>query len=237
MQGTAPPDLTQQADAGSDAPIAVHYSGGMSLRARSKYVPKAKPAGNAGLTLFCTPDGVRCHWVRLILAEKDVDSARIEFQTGSRPSEDLLVLNPSHRLPTLADRDAMIDSARVIAEYLDERYPHPPMMPHEPALRAALRSAVDDLERELLPLLAQVGAEERTAKIALEQRLLQASRLFAARGWFLGLDFTIVDCAWSALLWRLQKLRFPLPAVLADYAERAQARPAFQKSLYRGLPG
>jgi len=210
----------------------------MSLRAKSKYVPAAKPASNAGVTLYCSADHVGCHWVRMVLAEKDVPGARVELQVEGQVSEDLAVLNPAHTLPTLTDRDTVIYPARLIAEFLDERYPHPPMMPPEAAQRARLRMAMDRLEREWVSLIDQIAsgpaAQSRAARKRLADQLVASARLFPARGWFLGLDFSIADCAWAALLWRLASLKLQLPAggePIRRYAERVFARPAFARSL------
>ena len=93
----------------------------MSLRAKTKYVPAAKPASNAGVTLYATADAVGCHWIRLVLAEKDVPGVRVETQSPGRMSEDLALLNPAQTLPTLTDRETVIYPARLIAEVLDER--------------------------------------------------------------------------------------------------------------------
>lgn len=210
----------------------------MSLRAKSKYVPAAKPASNAGVTLYCSADNVGCHWVRMVLAEKDVPGARIDLQVEGRMSEDLAVLNPSQSLPTLTDRDTVIYPARLIAEFMDERYPHPPMMPPEAALRARLRMAMERLEHEWVPLIDLIAsgpaAQSRTARKRLADQLVGSARLFPTRGWFLGLDFSIADCAWAALLWRLASLKMQLPAggdPIRRYAERVFARPAFARSL------
>ena len=112
----------------------------MSLRARSKFVPENKPAPRAGVTLFCERDSLQSHWARLVLAEKEVEGARIEWTNPGKPSEDLLVLNPQLTLPTLTDRDVAIHPARVIVEYLDERYPHPRLMPADLALFETLHA-------------------------------------------------------------------------------------------------
>jgi stringent starvation protein A len=210
----------------------------MSLRAKSKYVPAAKPASNAGVTLYCSADRVGCHWVRMVLAEKDVPGARIVLQAPGQLSEDLAVLNPAQTLPTLTDRDTVIYPARLIAEFLDERYPHPPMMPPEAAVRARLRMAMGRLEQEWLELIELIesgpAAQARTARKRLGDQLVASARLFPARGWFLGLEFSIADCAWAALLWRLASLKLQLPAggePIRRYAERVFARPAFARSL------
>lgn len=210
----------------------------MSLRAKSKYVPAAKPASNAGVTLYCSAGNVGCHWVRMVLAEKDIPGARVALQVEGRMSEDLVVLNPSQTLPTLTDRDTVIYPARLIAEFLDERYPHPPMMPPEAALRARLRMAMERLEHEWVPLIEQIAsgpaAQSRMARKRLADQLVASARLFPARGWFLGLEFSIADCAWAALLWRLASLKMQVPAggdPIRRYAERVFARPAFARSL------
>ncbi|MGH8516149.1 MAG: glutathione S-transferase N-terminal domain-containing protein [Panacagrimonas sp.] len=210
----------------------------MSLRAKSKYVPAAKPASNAGVTLYCSADNVGCHWVRMVLAEKDVPGTRMVLQLPGQLSEDLAVLNPAQTLPTLTDRETVIYPARLIAEFLDERYPHPPMMPPEAALRARLRMAMSRLEHEWLMLVEQIEsgppAQGKAARKRLADQLVANARLFPARGWFLGLDFGIADCAWAALLWRMASLKIPLPAggePIRRYAERVFARPAFATSL------
>ncbi|MCC2655621.1 MAG: stringent starvation protein [Panacagrimonas sp.] len=210
----------------------------MSLRAKSKYVPAAKPASNAGVTLYCSPDKVGCHWVRMVLAEKDVPGARVLLQVPGHMSEDLAQLNPAQTLPTLTDRETVIYPARLIAEFLDERYPHPPMMPPEAATRARLRMAMCRLEEDWLELIEQIetgpAAPGRVARKRLADQLAASARLFPARGWFLGLEFSIADCAWAALLWRLASLKLQLPGggePIRRYAERVFARPGFARSL------
>lgn len=210
----------------------------MSLRAKSKYVPAAKPASNAGVTLYCSTTGVACHWIRLVLAEKAIEGVRTQMIAPGRPSEDLAQLNPSQSLPTLTDRETVIHPAGVIAEFLDDRYPHPPMMPPEAAMRARLRMVMGRLERDWLALVAAIetgpAAQARVARKQLTDQLVANARLFPSRGWFLGLDFGIVDCAWAALLWRIASLDLPLPAggdAIRRYAERVFARPAFAASL------
>src|SRR5688500_17441481 len=105
----------------------------MVLPGRSRYVMDTKPAPRAGVTLFCGRDHLPSLWTRMVLAEKEVAGARIEWIKPGQPNHDLLVLNPAQILPTLADRDTVIYPAQVIAEYLDERYPHPRLLPLDPA--------------------------------------------------------------------------------------------------------
>ena len=208
----------------------------MSLRAKTKYVPPNKPAANSGITLFCSAGAVGCLWVRLVLAEKDVDGARLQIERPGRPSEDLALLNPTHTLPTLADRDTVIYPARVIVEYLDERYPHPPMMPPDPAQRARLRMVLDRIESDLYPLLPAAenptSVSGREARKRLVERLVASVPLFGGRGWFLGQDHSIVDSAWTALFWKIAEIKLDLPPSadpLRRYAQRVFARAAVAK--------
>jgi len=210
----------------------------MTLRTRHKTAqPTIKPAPNAGLMLFVADDSLPCDWARLVLAEKDVDSAQIQtIRPGSAINEDFLVLNPSQSLPTLADREGVITGARVIVEYLDERYPHPPLMPLSPAARARVRMALQGLEHELLPRIeALPGIPARAAQAArgeLLERLLAGGRHFAAQGYILGRDYTLVDSGWAVLLRRLGQLGIELPAQaepLRRYAARLFARPTYQR--------
>ena len=187
----------------------------MTLRSRTKLVPaKLKPAPNAGLMLFVAEQSLGCDWVRLVLCEKDVEGAQVNRILPGWPNEDFLVLNPSQTLPTLADREGVLTGARVIAEYLDERYPHPPLMLPGPAGRARVRMAMQSLEQELFPLADRL-LDEDTDNVALaaaelSERVRLAARLFPAQGPFLGREYTLADSAWCVLLRRLQRLRHPL---------------------------
>src|SRR5687768_1850013 len=115
--------------------------------------PRRKPAApvnpaatlaarRAGLLLFSGEADLGSHWVRFVIAEKDVDGAAIEWVRRGEHNEDLTILNPSRTVPTYADREVVLYPARLIVEYLDERYPHPPLLPVEPAGRARLRLAL-----------------------------------------------------------------------------------------------
>ncbi|HEX4895013.1 MAG TPA: glutathione S-transferase N-terminal domain-containing protein [Solimonas sp.] len=210
----------------------------MAIPARSKYVMEAKPAPRAGLTLFCARDSIACLWARIVLAEKDVDGARIEWVSAGKPHHDLLLLNPSGSLPTLADRDTVLFPAGIVAEYLDERYPHPRLLPADPAARARVRMVLARIEAELYPLAAGILAapksvEAKAARKQLGESLIASSRLFPQRGWCLGLDYNLADCAWAALLARLPALGMKLPAdpALQRYAERLLLRPSVQSAL------
>ena len=110
----------------------------------------ASPRIRNALTLFSSPDCVVCHRVRLVLAAKGVSYELVPVDTAN-PPEDLLDLNPYHSVPTLVDRDLVLYAASVVSEYLDERYPHPPLMPVDPLSRARLRLAMLRVEQEWVP--------------------------------------------------------------------------------------
>ena len=214
----------------------------MVLRSRHKPAQhNIKPAPNAGLMLFVADNSIACDWTRLVLAEKDVDGARVQaLRPGAAVNEDFLVLNPAQTVPTLADREGVLTGARAIVEYLDERYPHPPLMPLSPAARARARMALHSLEHELFPLVEAPGGGARTgqqARAELLERLGAGGRQFAAHGWFLGRDYTLADCAWAALLHRLHAQQVELPAEpLRRYATRLAARASYRRCFVEAAP-
>ena len=210
----------------------------MPLPGKSRYVMDSRPAPRAGLTLFCARGELPSLWTRIVLAEKDVDGARIEWISGAQPNQDMLVLNPSGQLPTLADRDTVLFPAAIVAEYLDERYPHPKLLPPDPAGRARIRMVLARFNQEIFPLAAQILAapkavETKAARKQMTEILITSARLFAGRGWCLGGEYSLADCAWAALFASLPSLGLKLPPDpnLAKYAERLLARGAVQSAL------
>ncbi|SEQ05056.1 RNA polymerase-associated protein [Solimonas aquatica] len=210
----------------------------MALPGKSRYVMEGKPAPRAGLTLFCARDELPSLWARIVLAEKEVDGARVQLLGAQQTHPDLLLLNPTGQLPTLADRDTVLYPARVVVEYLDERYPHPKLMPVDPAARARLRMLLGHIEQELFSAVAQIRSapkspEAKQARKALQDALLASRRLFGARGWCMGLDFNLADCAFAAIFASLSALgvKPPADAGLLAYAQRVLARAAVQSAL------
>lgn len=192
----------------------------------------------AGMTVYCYPDDPASHWVRIVAAEKDIDGLYLEFLKPGVQAEDLLVLDPTHQVPTLADREVVLNSPRIIVEYLDERYPHPPLMPVEPSARARLRLALNRIETDLFPLVEQVRAGPagvaQKARKQLQESLISGAQLFAARNYFLSGEFSCVDALWAAILWRLPALGVELGAsgkLIQRYTERLFSRHAFAQSL------
>lgn len=192
----------------------------------------------SSMSLFAKVDCLDCHRVRLILAEKGV-SCEILHPDPERIREDLLDLNPYGTVPTFIDRDLILYDTRIILEYLDERFPHPPLMPVDPASRARFRLAMMRMERDWYPIAAALMEQpDSTTRLELANRLRTAleesQRLFAQPPYFLGQDFSLVDVTMAPLLWRLPQCGIawtPSLDLLHDYAERVFARPAFHHAL------
>lgn len=189
------------------------------------------------MTLYSSPTGIYCHRARMVLAEKGV-AAEIRFVDPNDPPEDFLELNPHGNLPTMIDRDLVLYNSRIIMEYLDERFPHPPLHPMDPVSRAQSRVIVYRLEQDWYSLLEEIEAtgdkkSTRTRKM-LRESLVAASSIFDAKQYFMGDEFSLIDCALAPLLWRLPGLGIELPkqaASVREYAARVFDRPSFQESL------
>lgn len=190
------------------------------------------------LTLFSNPVCARSHRVRMVLAEKSIQCDVVDA-AGDDVPEDLPELNPYNTVPTLVDRGLVLYDARVIMEYLDERFPHPPLMAVDPVTRAHARLALYRIEQDWYALLDEL--EGRSAKQAtkarkrLRENLIASSELFGARTYFLSDEFSLVDCSVVPILWRLQRWGIELPAVsgrpVNRYAERMFARDSFRVSM------
>jgi stringent starvation protein A len=192
---------------------------------------------NSVMTLISSVDDILCHRVRIVMAEKDVE-AEYEFVDPQRPPEELLQINPYATLPTLVDRDLVAYGSQVIMEYLDERFPHPPLMPVDPVSRANNRLMISRIDKDLyLPLkvaLKGEGKEATRARADIREHLTAISPLFESKPYFLSEEFTLVDCSMAALLWRLPSAGVLLPrqaSALQEYADRIFSRPGFRQSL------
>jgi RNA polymerase-associated protein len=190
------------------------------------------------MTLFSAPDEPHSHRTRIVLAEKGVEIDVINVVPGRYP-EDLLDLNPYHSLPTLVDRDLTLYDSRVIIEYLDERFPHPPLMPVDPILRAQHRLALYRIERDWYALAQQIDEEpdkkhdSKNRKI-LRDAILQSADVFKVKPYFLSDDFSLVDASIAPILWRLRHYDIELPPqaqAMIKYAANVFARPSFRSSL------
>jgi len=188
------------------------------------------------MTLYSGPLDIYSHQVRIVLAEKGV-SVDILNVDDNHPNEDLAELNPYNTLPTLVDRDLVLYNAQVIMEYLDERFPHPPLLPVYPVARAKSRLMMHRIRHDWYALYHKIErnvSDVDTARRELQQALVGLAPVFGDSPYFLSEDFTLVDCVIAPLLWRLPELDIDLPRsakAIEDYQERVFARDAFQVSL------
>lgn len=191
------------------------------------------------LVCYSDPSDHYSHRVRLVLAEKSVDAQIIDVAEGRQPSR-LLEVNPYGSMPTLIDRDLTLYESTVIMEYLEERYPHPPLMPVYPVARANSRLLMHRIQRDWCTLVDTVldSRRDETARIKarkeLRESLTGVSPLFAEKPFFLSDEQSLVDCCLLPILWRLPVMGIELPRPakpLLDYMERQFAREVFQTSL------
>ncbi len=189
------------------------------------------------MTLFSNPNCIHCHRVRIVLAEKGITHEVVDVDPENLP-EDLLELNPYGSTPTLIDRDLVLFGSQVIMEYLDERFPHPPLMPVDPVMRARSRLMLHRVEQDWYTLVEEINTkgEKAVAKARKELResLTMVAPVFEQAPFFMSEDFSLVDCAIIPVLWRLPQYRIELPAeakAVNDYAEKLFARDSFKESL------
>ncbi|MAJ30849.1 MAG: stringent starvation protein A [Gammaproteobacteria bacterium] len=188
--------------------------------------------------LFSGNTCIRSHQVRFVLREKGI-TTDIQNVGGKKVPEDLIALNPYASIPTLTDRELVIYDSGVIIEYLDERYPHPPLMPVSPVDRAKVRLALVSLEADIVSTAIQLDAElgtknENSLRKKLKSMLNASLDLFSSNKYFLNDELTVIDCVLAPILWRLEYFGISLgkeQKAITDYMERVFSRETFQDSL------
>ncbi len=194
----------------------------------------------SAMTLFSDPRDQYSHRVRMVLAEKGVTVDIVDVVAGKEP-EDLAEINPYSTLPTLADRDLALYEANVIMEYLDERFPHPPLLPVYPVQRALSRLWITRVEKEwstrLDVLMAGKGRETVITKARKELResVIAIAPIFAEKPFFMNEEMSLVDCCVAPILWRLKEVGISLPEKstrpLLRYMHAMFERDSFRESL------
>lgn len=187
------------------------------------------------MTLYSNDTDPYCHMVRIVLAEKGINYEVHDVDLDDTP-EDLKDLNPYNEVPTLVDRDLVLYGHQVIMEYLDERFPHPPLMPVDPVSRARNRLMLRRIERDWYTLSNKIakGEDVENTRKELADSLLTVAPIFEQKKFFMSDDFTVMDCAIAPLLWRLQHYGVQLPSsasALITYAATVFNREAFKESL------
>lgn len=178
--------------------------------------------------------------VRMVLAEKGVAVEILDVDIANKP-EDLVDLNPYGSLPTLIDRDLVLYQSQVIMEYMEERFPHPPLLPVYPVARAQSRLLVFRIQKDWCglvdTLMAGTSRESvlEKARKELRERLISVAPIFDEKPYFMSDDFTLVDCCVAPILWRLEELGIELPlkqtSGIQKYMQRNFDRETFQASL------
>ena len=192
----------------------------------------------SAMTLFSGDICAYSHRTRIVLAEKGI-SYDIQVVDLDNKPEDLIDLNPYGTVPTLVDRELSLFNSRIIMEYLDERFPHPPLMPVEPVARARTRLMMHRIDHDwysLLEVMVKTKDKKELDKARKELRdsLTSVSQIFEQKPFFMSDEFTLVDCCLAPLLWRLPYFKVELPASakpIQKYADSIFARKSFRASL------
>ncbi len=194
----------------------------------------------SSMTFFSDSRDHYSHRVRIVLAEKGVTVDVVESDPGDIPAE-LSEINPYNSLPTLVDRELTLYETRVMMEYLDERFPHPPLLPVYPVARAESRQFIYRIENDWCPLVDTIvkGKNKEAITVAvkdLRDSLVAIAPIFAEKPFFMSEEFTLVDCCLAPILWRLEYMGIKLPRTrqvmpLLEYMERIFRRPSFRESL------
>ena len=190
------------------------------------------------MALYSSETSLDCHRVRFVLAEKGINVEIVNVSADESAAADLAELNPYNEAPTLVDRDLVLYDAGVINDYLDERYPHPPLMPVDPVSRAQLRLVHHRVQKDWYSLARMLesakGKAAETAAKQLKESIIAANELFKMSEYVLSDELSLVDCTLGPLLWRLPhygvKLGKPGASVEA-YAHRLFSRQSFKTSL------
>jgi len=189
------------------------------------------------MTLYSGTTDPYSHRCRFVLFEKGMDFQVIDVDVFNKP-EDLAVMNPYNTVPVLVERDLILYEANIINEYIDERFPHPQLMPPDPVMRARARLFLHRFENELFCHIA--GLESNNAKVsekaraAVRDNLTQIAPVFTKQKFMLGDEFSMLDVAIAPLLWRLDHYGIQLDkeaAPLMKYAERLFSRPAYIEAM------
>ncbi|BBE50240.1 Stringent starvation protein A [Ferriphaselus amnicola] len=180
------------------------------------------------------PFSQRC---RIVLFEKGMDFQIVDVDVFNKP-EDIAVINPYGKVPALVERDLILYEANIINEYIDERFPHPQLMPADPVARARARLFLHRFEQDLFSHIPAIehGSDKEAdqARLAIRDGLTQIAPIFAKQKYMLGDDYSMLDVAIAPLLWRLDHYGVKLgkeAVPVMKYAERLFARPAYFEAM------
>ncbi|MFT6916438.1 MAG: RNA polymerase-associated protein [Motiliproteus sp.] len=195
-------------------------------------------AKRSSMTFFSDGADHFSHRVRIVLAEKGVAVEIIDTDLDGAPQE-LADINPYKSLPTLVDRELVLYEPNIMMEYLDERFPHPPLLPVYPVARAESRQYIHRIEKDWCRLVNTILKSDDAdavikARKELTDGMIAIAPIFSEKPYFMSEEFTLVDCCLAPVLWRLTMLGVELPPQakpLLKYMERVFERESFQESL------
>lgn len=187
------------------------------------------------MTLYSGTDCVLSHACRIVLQEKDIE-CEVVYTDPSDTCQELAEFNPYYETPTLVDRDLILYDPFIINEYLDERLPHPPLMPVDPVSRAKQRLMIMRLNRDWFDSVRALQADKKDSDAVkvIRDGLIAISPLFDEQDYLMGEEYSLVDVILAPILWRLPVMNIVLPKQaikVEEYSERLFARQAFQDSL------
>jgi len=189
----------------------------------------------SAILLFSLPDCLHSHRTRLVIKEKEISAELHEIDINNI-SEEIKSISPYDDFPTLVDRDLILQNSRVIIEYLDERFPHPPLLPVDPVARAKFRLALDRIENEWYPEFNKSynnGILDNSFQDKIKSYFLEIVPLIN-NNFFMSIDFGLVDCSLAPLLWRIKCLGMEIKEnkeIIDAYSERIFNKESFQDSL------
>jgi RNA polymerase-associated protein len=189
------------------------------------------------MTLYSGSTDPYSHRCRIVLFEKDMDFEVIDVDMHNKP-EEIASISPSGKMPVLVERDLILTESNIINEYIDERFPHPQLMPPDPVMRARARLVLFNFEHDLF---THVNTLEHTlsksadkARQEIRDSLSQLTPILTKQKYLMNDEFSMLDVAIAPLLWRLEHYGIELPKVAAPvlkYRERLFSRPAFINAL------
>lgn len=177
------------------------------------------------------------HRCRIVLFEKGMDFEVIDVDLANK-TEDLAILNPYGSVPVLVERDLVLSEANIINEYIDERFPHPQLMPADPVMRARARLFLYSFEQDLFSHISDLESSDEQvvvkARKTVRDNLTQLVPIFSKQEYLLGDEYSMLDVAITPLLWRLEHYGIEMPnqaAPMLKYAERLFARPLYSEAM------
>ncbi len=192
------------------------------------------------ISLYSSARDPYSHRIRIVLEEKGVTFDIIDIDSSPKAKEEIAEYNPYGTVPTLMDRDLVLFRSEIIAEYIDERFPHPPLLPVYPVLKARSRLMIYRINRDWYNLMDQIlhqntsDAKKDQFRQELLDSLLSVIPIFAENPYFYSEEFSLIDCFIAPLLWRLPQMGIEIPKTakaIMDYKDKIFSRPSFQASL------